>query len=145
MCVLWWISDYCVWSGVLPGQAYGVHCLLPEHHGVWNGEHSLPEGRVWSVCRISPAFGKCGAVFGSSLVRSSLLYFYGFCLAAGWAMSTLASTGSSSSWRRGTTLALRPTVAATPIALRGCCLSGPSAALYVHCDTRAAKSSFHSI
>lgn len=37
-------TDHCVRSGVLPGQAYGVHRLLPEHHGVWHGEHPFPEG-----------------------------------------------------------------------------------------------------
>lgn len=23
--------------------------MLPEHHGVWDGEHPLSEGRVWRV------------------------------------------------------------------------------------------------
>uniref|UniRef100_A0A3B3BQC7 Crystallin, beta A1b n=1 Tax=Oryzias melastigma TaxID=30732 RepID=A0A3B3BQC7_ORYME len=79
-----WISDYRVRSGVLPGQAYGVHCLLPEHHGVWDGEHSLPEGRVWSVCRISPAFGKSEAVFGTSHVRSSFFLIFLWILSHSW-------------------------------------------------------------
>lgn len=39
--------------------------------------------------------------------------------AVGWGMSTLASVGSSLSWRRETTLVLRLTAAATPTALRG--------------------------
>lgn len=42
-------ADHCVRSGVLPGQAYGVYRQLPEHHGVWDGEHPLPEGGVWRV------------------------------------------------------------------------------------------------
>lgn len=43
-------TDHCVRPGALPRQAYGVHCQLPEHHGVWDGEHPFSEGRVWSVC-----------------------------------------------------------------------------------------------
>lgn len=43
-------TDHCVRPGALPRQAYGVHCQLPEHHGVWDGEHPFPEDRVWSVC-----------------------------------------------------------------------------------------------
>lgn len=43
-------TDHCVRPGVLPRQAYGVHRQLPEHHGVWDGEHPFSEGRVWSVC-----------------------------------------------------------------------------------------------
>lgn len=38
------MEDYCVRPGVLPGKTYGVHRLLPKHHGVWHGEHPIPEG-----------------------------------------------------------------------------------------------------
>lgn len=42
-------TDHCVRPAALPRQAYGVHCQLPEHHGVWDGEHPFSESRVWSV------------------------------------------------------------------------------------------------
>lgn len=47
--ILFCFTDHCVRSGALPGQAHGVHCQLPEHHGVRDGEHPFPEGRVWRV------------------------------------------------------------------------------------------------
>lgn len=49
LCICLRFVDHRLWSGVLPRQAHGVHCLLPEHYGVWDGEHSLPEGGVWRV------------------------------------------------------------------------------------------------
>lgn len=42
-------ADHRVRPGALPGTAHGVHRQLPEHHGVWDGEHPLPEDRVWRV------------------------------------------------------------------------------------------------
>lgn len=41
--------DHRVRPGALPGQAHRVHRQLPEHHGVWGGEHPFSEDRVWSV------------------------------------------------------------------------------------------------
>lgn len=118
-------ADHRVRSGVLPGQAHGVHRLLPEHHGVWHGEHPFPEGRVWRV-RIQRLRFRGAWVL--SLLGFWLDHFH-FVLAAGWDTSTPASADSSLSWRRETTPALRPTAAATPTASRGWSPSGPSAVL----------------
>lgn len=38
------VTDHRIRPGALPRQAYGVHCQLPEHHGVWDGEHPFSEG-----------------------------------------------------------------------------------------------------
>lgn len=46
--------DHRVRPGALPGQAYGVHRLLPEHHWVRDGQHPFPEGRVWRVSILAP-------------------------------------------------------------------------------------------
>lgn len=130
-------TDHRVRPGALPGQAHGVHCLLPEHHGVRDGQHPLPEGRVWrvSIHRSSPHIRIDKSCFRNDQRATSVSvplsdgFILNFRLTAGWAMSTPASAASSLSWRRETTPALRPTVAATPTALRGWSPSGPSAVL----------------
>ncbi len=53
MCIYTFLSfsDYRLWSGAFPGQALWIHLLLPEHHGVRNGDCPLSESGVWRVSK----------------------------------------------------------------------------------------------
>lgn len=122
--------DHRVRPGALPGQAHGVHRLLPEHHWVRDGQHPFPEGRVW---RVSIPLPPSHFWLGNKRKSNSsflMVFVLNIVPTVGWATSTPASVASSLSWRRETIPALRPTVAATPIALRGWSPSGPSAVLW---------------
>lgn len=78
------------------------------------------------VCVSIDTFGCCFFIYSCKGWDDHILCL---CLIAGWATSIPASVANSLSWRRVIILASRPTVAATPIALRGCFPSGQSAVL----------------